>query len=78
MSISVLEWYRGPCKLLPSPFLVQNAYSSAFLAHQDYYYPQYPITRSHLRQREMESYNTLNFSDNKIIFGNGLFLCHNK
>ena len=39
--------------------------------------PQCPITRTHLRQRETESYNTLNCSNNKTIYGNGLF-CHNK
>ena len=38
--------------------------------------PRYPVTRTHLRQRKMESCNTLNCS-NKIIFGNGLF-CHTK
>ena len=39
--------------------------------------PQCPITRTYLRQRETESYNTLNCSNNKTIYGNGLF-CHNK
>ena len=39
--------------------------------------PQCPITRTHLRQRETESYNILNCSNNKTIYGNGLF-CHNK
>ena len=39
--------------------------------------PQCPITRTHLREREMESYNILNCSNNKTIYGNGLF-CHNK
>ena len=40
--------------------------------------PQYPIKRTHLRQRETESYNVLNCSNgNKVIFGKGLF-CHNK
>ena len=38
-------------------------------------HPQCPITRTHLRQRETESYNILNCSNNKIIFGKGLF-CH--
>ena len=35
--------------------------------------PQCPITRTHLRQRETESYNILNCSNNKTIYGNGLF-----
>ena len=39
--------------------------------------PQCPITRTHLRQRGTESCNILNCSNNKIIYGNGLF-CHNK
>ena len=39
--------------------------------------PQCPVTRTHLRQRETESCNILNCSNNKIICGNGLF-CHNK
>ena len=39
--------------------------------------PQCPITRTHLRQRETESYNILNCSNNKTIYGNCLF-CHNK
>ena len=39
--------------------------------------PQCPITRTHLRQREMESYNMLNYSNNKTVYANGLF-CHNK
>ena len=39
--------------------------------------PQCPITRTHLRQRETGSYNILNCSNNKTIYGNGLF-CHNK
>ena len=39
-------------------------------------HPQCPITRTHIRQRETESYNILNCSNNKI-YGNGLF-CHNK
>ena len=39
--------------------------------------PQCPITKTHLRQRETESYNKLNCSNNKTIYGNGLF-CHNK
>ena len=39
--------------------------------------PQCPITRTHLRQRETESYNILNCSNNKTKYGNGLF-CHNK
>ena len=38
---------------------------------------QCPITRTDLRQREMESCNILNCSDNKIIYGNSLF-CHSK
>ena len=36
--------------------------------------PQCPITRIHLRQSEMESCNILNCSNNKIIYGNGLFV----
>ena len=39
--------------------------------------PQCPITRSHLRQRETESCNIMNCSNNKTICVNGLF-CHNK
>ena len=39
--------------------------------------PQCPIKRTHLRQRETENCNILNCSNNKIIYGNGLF-CHNK
>ena len=39
--------------------------------------PQCPVTRTHLRQRETESYNILNCSNNKAIYGNDLF-CHNK
>ena len=39
--------------------------------------PQCPVTRTHLRQTETESYNILNCSNDKIIYGNGLF-CHNK
>ena len=39
--------------------------------------PQCPVTRTRLRQRETESYNILNCSNNKTIYGNGLF-CHNK
>ena len=39
--------------------------------------PQCPITRTYLRQREMESYNILKCSNNKTIYENGLF-CHNK
>ena len=37
--------------------------------------PHCPITRTHLRQRETENCNILNCSNNKIIYGNGLFLC---
>ena len=36
--------------------------------------PQCPITRTHLRT---DSCNVLKCSNNKIIYGNGLF-CHNK
>ena len=39
--------------------------------------PQCPITKTHLRQREMESCNILNCSNNLKKYGNGLF-CHNK
>ena len=35
--------------------------------------PQCPITRTHLRQRETESYNILNCSNNKTIYGNVFF-----
>ena len=40
--------------------------------------PQCPITRTHLRQRETESYNILNCSHNKTISGNGLFVIINE
>ena len=36
-----------------------------------------PMTRTYLRQREMESYNILNCSNNKTMYGNVIF-CHNK
>ena len=39
--------------------------------------PQCPITRTHLRQRETESYNIINCSNNKTKYVNGFF-CHNK
>ena len=39
--------------------------------------PQCPVTRTHLRQREKESCNISNCSNNKIIYGNDLF-CYNK
>ena len=38
-----------------------------------YLRPQCPVTRTHLRQRETESYNILNCSNNKTIYGNVLF-----
>ncbi len=40
--------------------------------------PQCPITRTHLRQRETESYNILNCSNNKTIYGNGFFVIINE
>ena len=44
--------------------------------------PQCPVTRTHLRQRETESYNILNCSNNKTIYitiyRNGLFVLINE
>ena len=40
--------------------------------------PQCPITRTHLRQSETESCNILNCSNNKIVYGNSLFVIINE
>ena len=40
--------------------------------------PQCPITRTHLRERETESCNILNCSNNKIIYGLYIFFTINE
>ena len=54
----------------------KGKHSSALQGTLIFLRPQCPVTRTHLRQREAESYNILMCSNIKI-YGNGLF-CYNK